>query len=255
MSRANDSEHDLVPLRQGPAPSDPYLRHGARLLSHATPMPRSEARKRRVWNLLSARSGSRIGLRFSAVHVAFASVLFAAVSSAAAGRYYVEHKAEARRAEQAQASLPAAGKPQHHRAARRAPGTIAGPPAAPVAEVPLKPETVVEPEAVLAPRLPTRAKVDSSIRSKANDADAELLVEAMRARSAGDAKRVSQLVAEYRAKHPQGVLQEEALILSIESAVARRAPNAGALAHEYLGRFPNGRFATQARRALAVEAP
>ena len=93
------------------------------------------------------------------------------------------------------------------------------------------------------------------MRSKASDADAQLLVEAMRARSAGDAKRVSQLVAEYRAKHPQGVLQEEALILSIESAVARKAPNAGALAREYLSRYPSGRFAAQARRALATEAP
>jgi hypothetical protein len=72
----------------------------------------------------------------------------------------------------------------------------------------------------------------------------------MRARGSGDAKRVSQLVEQYRARQPQGVLQEEALILSIESAVARHAPNASALAREYLTRFPNGRFAVQARRAL-----
>jgi hypothetical protein len=249
MSRA--SQHDLLPLRQGPAPSDPDLALGARLLSHATPMPRSEARKRRVWNLLSMRGGGRMGFRLSALHVAFASVLFAAVASATAGHYYVEHRAEQ---SSAQAAPPAEPMPQRARGGRRPHPRNADTRALPVSELPPKSDPVVA-EAAPTPRALARAKQESIVRSRASDADAQLLVEAMRARSAGDAKRVSQLVAEYRAKHPQGVLQEEALILSIESAVARKAPNAEALAREYLSRYPSGRFATQARRALATEAP
>ena len=247
------SRRGFLPLRQEPPPSDPDLALGARLLSHATPMPRSEARKRRIWNMLSARGGGGLGFRLSALHVAFASVLFAAVSSAAAGRYYVEHRAEASRA--AVPAPPADPKPHRSRAARHGHASATEAPALadPPSELPKA--VVADIEAAPAPRALARARQESSIRSKATEADAELLVEAMRARSAGDAKRVSQLVGEYRAKHPQGVLQEEALILSIESAVARRAPSSGALAREYLSRYPSGRFAAQARRALAAEAP
>jgi hypothetical protein len=226
---------------------------GARLLSHATPMPRSEARKRRVWNLLSVRSsGSRLGFRLSALHVAFASVLFAAVASATAGHYYVEHRAQQ---SAAQVTPPADPPPQRARSARRPHAKSAATEALPVSEPALTSEPAVAAESTPTPRALARAKQESIVRSRASDADAQLLVEAMRARSAGDAKRVSQLVAEYRTKHPQGVLQEEALILSIESAVARKATNAGALAREYLSHYPSGRFAAQARRALATEAP
>ncbi len=244
----------MRPLRHEDRISQPELVVGAQLLAHVQPLARSELRKRRVWKALSASRSSRLGFRLSALHVAFASVLFAAVSSAAVGGYYVKY----RPAEPPAAAPPPAAltpPPHHRRVAKHAPVAAVTPPSTPAATP--EPANLASETANAPVRpAPTRGRADVAGRNKgaASDADAELLVEAMRARGSGDAKRVGQLVDEYRARHPQGVLQEEALILSIESAVAQHASNASALAREYLTRFPNGRFALQARRALGTDA-
>ena len=49
---------------------------------------------------------------------------------------------------------------------------------------------------------------------------------------------------------PRGPLAEEALSLQIEAALALRSPRAAALAREYLARYPGGRYASVAARAL-----
>jgi hypothetical protein len=235
MTRSPVGE-SLRPLREDPSVTDPDLSLGARLLQQVGAAPRSEPRKRRVWHALNTGRPSVIGVRLRALHLAFAALLVAAASSATLG-YYVSREAAPSPPPPPATPLEAAPRAQ-----------VAPPKELPVAETPVATPPVTPVERNTQPRARTEAGTQTKAQS---EAEAQLLVEAMRARRAGDSKRVSELVDEYRAKHPQGTLQEEALILSIESAAARRAPNTAALAREYLARFPNGRFAEQARRALS----
>lgn len=230
------------PLREEGALSDPDLRQSAALLELVGPGSRSELRKRRVWQALSTGAASRLGVRLRTLHFAFAALLVAAASSATVGGYYAVQRApEAAPAPAVTPAAPVRAKSPPPRTARPAPA-------------PLEVEPERAPIAAPAPQAVARSKPEAAPAARAqSEAEAQLLVEAMRARREGDSKRVSELVDQYRAKHPQGTLQEEALILSVESAAARRAPNTAALAREYLTRFPNGRFTAQARRALAIE--
>ena len=63
-----------------------------------------------------------------------------------------------------------------------------------------------------------------------------------------DPVRAGTLLARYLSAHPQGALREEALVLAIEAADARRDTAGGEqLAHAYQAEFPAGRFLPFAR--------
>lgn len=68
-----------------------------------------------------------------------------------------------------------------------------------------------------------------------------------------DPVRAGALLTRYLAAHPQGALREEALVLAIEAADARRdAGGAQQLAQTYQTEFPAGRFLTFARSHTGV---
>jgi hypothetical protein len=79
------------------------------------------------------------------------------------------------------------------------------------------------------------------------------VLEAIRAlRSENDAARAGVLLADYLRAHPRSVLSEDALALSIESALARSDGRAaGELSRRYLAQFPGGRYRAFALRATA----
>lgn len=61
------------------------------------------------------------------------------------------------------------------------------------------------------------------------------------------------LLQTYLTRFPQGVLTEEALAIAIEAAVARHdVPSARALAKQYVGRYPAGRFVGLARKTASA---
>jgi hypothetical protein len=55
---------------------------------------------------------------------------------------------------------------------------------------------------------------------------------------------------DYLKTHPNGVLSEDALALSIEAASAQHDPRAADYARRYLAKFPRGKYRDLANRAI-----
>jgi hypothetical protein len=108
------------------------------------------------------------------------------------------------------------------------------------------------------PAAPARAAAEvapaatEELERRAAAYDSELVHRAVRAlRRDRDPALAARLLEQNRAKNPAGPLAEEALSLQIEAAMALRSPRAPEYAREYLNRYPAGRYAAVARRALA----
>jgi hypothetical protein len=87
--------------------------------------------------------------------------------------------------------------------------------------------------------------------------EAALVMAALRSlRRENNPARAGTLAQNYLTRFPEGVLTEEALAIGIEAAVARHdAAVATALAKQYLGRYPTGRFAGLARKTASATRP
>jgi hypothetical protein len=204
--------------------------------------------------ILTRIRGAKRSRRGVAVRTGLAVLLLAGVATAAAA---VERAWTARR-EIATASVVAP--PVAALAAKSTPVAVAkdeaapsvaapGPEAAPAAREGLAP-TAPRADAPKARPVPKPAALALSAAAKEGEDPAPVL-EAIRAlRSEGDPARAGVLLADYLKAHPRSVLAEDALALSIESALARHdARVAGDLAKRYLVQYPSGRYRAYALRA------
>ncbi len=132
-------------------------------------------------------------------------------------------------------------------ASATAPEPIAAPSTAPPA--PRGPKT--------APALPPSATAPDPLPAdppREVSQGAALVLEAMRAlRKEHDPARATKKLAEYRAHHAGGALDEEALALAIEASGATNDGNTKKLAADYVARYPAGRYAKTAEAVLARE--
>jgi hypothetical protein len=115
------------------------------------------------------------------------------------------------------------------------------PPSPPVAVA--RPEAPAIAPAASAPAASHGTSADADHRAPEAE-DATPVLEAIHAlRTQRDADRANALLSKYLRAHPNGVLAEDALALSVESAIARHDDGAAAeWAHRYLTRFPHGRY-------------
>jgi len=206
-------------------PMDPNEVFGAALLAMVPRLEVSPMRKRRVWVALHRQPLRRpLGRMRGALAVALV-LCGATAASATMSRIWTTWQRSA--------------------AVVAAPPTAPGPlpPAVRTSPLPIAPQ-VESPPVAAKPAAP-RARATDPV-----ELSAALMVDAMRARRAGNFARVRELSSEYRLKFPSGGLHEEALALSIEAAAALGDSEAPRLAALYLQRYPSGRFRSQAQRAL-----
>ena len=107
----------------------------------------------------------------------------------------------------------------------------------------------------LAPKHPAADTRVDAHRDPAATSEASLLYETAHAlRSEGDSARAARTLDDYFKRYPHGALQEEALALAIDVAVARGDARSKSLASRYLAEYPAGHFRAKAERALGVAA-
>ena len=234
----------MKPLRETHDSADPELAAAAHLLRQVGPLAPSRLTQRRVRHQLECRHDHPKARILKPAVVLGVVCGLAATAGAAWGVLRAttspEHESPVLAPPVVPPVVPAAPTAAQSTARLR-------PAPSPSAEQPL-----VEP-AALTPRTPARhaAAKPSKAAQTAAASEAALVHGAVQElRSGGDPKRARRLLEQYRAENPSGELAEEALVLSIEAALANGDPDARRLARQYLAKYPKGRFVAAARRAL-----
>ena len=271
--------------------SDEVMRSAAQLMRRVSPLPPDSQRQRRVRLMLGAPRRRTTFWRVLPRPALALGVLLASVAGATAmagggwhyARQHISWLALPRATTTTATPRPARAAARHVVTPKRtapladegaAPTVAAETPAAPViveapaVETPMAIETAPVVEAppivqhhdrratarrkvALAEKAAPSGSAARAVEAAPSGPGAELMVEAMEARRAGKMARAERLLAEYRHRYPNGVLQEEALALSLEAAALRGDTDSAAeLAQEYLRRFPAGRFGARVRQVV-----
>jgi len=254
---------------------DPEFAQLGRLMQAVGPLPPSELRQRRVLQAMRSRAAAGPSAR-PLLRMAMASgllVIIGGVAGATVGRS----------AWQRMVSLlaPASSSAGEGARARSLPASPAATPAAPVADPIAAPAVVAPalppPPALGAHPLPVAAHHEraatsgrsasgsaapggaaagpspASIEDTRTEALMSAALSALRGSPAErDPERARVLLEDYLGAYPNGRFAEAALAYDIEAASAQSRDEARALARTYLARYPNGDYVETARRAIAA---
>ncbi|HEY4106683.1 MAG TPA: hypothetical protein VGM44_22435 [Polyangiaceae bacterium] len=227
----------------------------ADLFRAATPYEADPFRKRRVLVSMSRVEARRVP-RFWLRPAVIAILLVSGTATAAIGHRYVAHgsgffgfgsAAPAAATVTGAVALVPASKTALNAAAQPSTDSTDPDTAAP-ADAPLTTDSAEPtPTTHAAPKGSSHARPDSS-----EDAShVALAIQALRTDK--DPSRAQGLLNDYLTAHPNGVLSEDALALSIEAASARHDPKAADFARRYLAKFPHGKYRDLANRAIAQQ--
>jgi hypothetical protein len=226
----------------------PLEARAARLLEQTGPLEASEPAYERVRRALNRSAPpKRLGgsLRWAVVVFGLSASAAAVWGGARTGLFgFGDHGLADGVSHAAQAVEP-------HTVAHEA-GPAEGREPAPAAPAPNAPESahVASEVQKAAPSAQKVAKAAPK-RAESSASDALLVQRAIEAlRNERDPERANQLLEEYRAKGGKQLLAEEALALSIEAALMNDPKRAKVLAQQYQAKYPGGRFAQLAARAL-----
>jgi hypothetical protein len=266
-------------LREQAHDGDPALARAAALLAKVEPTADSAARQRRIRRTVD-RPAKRYALRLLRPFAVFGLAM--GIAASAAAMYGVAHVVreliETETPDPVNAHDPSPALAQGETGSSRAPEPLAPPelPTAASTSIPSARDPVVPavsvgqvPAPAAAP-LASRpdARTSDPLQRTAKPAPARLAEPSSSERSSGsearivqrglealrkhnDPKQAARYLERYRREHPNGTLAEEALALSVEAASASGDPRAKQLAVDYLSRYPQGRFRSAARQALA----
>jgi hypothetical protein len=219
----------------------------ADLFRAAAPFEADPFRRRRVLVSLS-RVQTRHAPRFWLRPAVVAMLLVSGTATAALGHRYVADGASffgfgPSAAPAAASVLPPAHTPAKHLNSLKAPldSASAEPVDTSLADAVDPAPSAVHPAARLHPR-------------PGSSEDAMHVVEAIQAlRTEKDPSRAQSLLNDYLKTHPNGVLSQDALALSIEAASAQHDPRAADYARRYLAQFPHGKYRDLANRAISQQ--
>lgn len=272
MTAHTDPVDDAEPTRilDGDAPNEARTRALLGALGATRVSPSAKARVREALDVAQAPRKPATGWLVPALAAAMLLATAVAGASGAIGRRLPFFESGAHDGPSHPEKIPAVAPPTAT-AVQAAPGVPTRPsePEAPAPDVAPSPLASVEAASVPAPppvvRAPETPRAPSPKASPAPAPEApagpaaappsyggDLVVSAMRAlRKENDAAKASRLLAEYRATHARGPLDEEASALAIEAGLRLGDGSAPRHAKAYLERYPEGRFARLAESALS----